>query len=139
MAFIAKDDLGQDIYDEILTGITRGDNDKITEACEEAVDEVTGYLCSRYDTDDLFAKGAGDRNKTVLAICRTLAIYNLHSSGSSMTELRRVEYEDAIKLLGKIQSGKFTLKGALLDGQTEEVTPDQQVSMTSNYKRINQF
>lgn len=139
MAFLVKDDLGQDIYDEILTGITRGDDKKITEAIDEAVDEVTGYLCGRYDTDDLFTKEADERNKTVLSICRTLAIYNLHSACHNMTELRRTEYEDAISLLGKIQSGKFLLKGAKLEGETEEIIPDQQVSMTSNPKRNNQF
>ncbi len=139
MAFLVKEDLGQDIYDEILDGVTRGDDEKITEAISEAIDEVTGYLCTRYDTDALFAKEADERNKTVLAICRTITIYNLHSACHSMTELRRTEYEDAISLLGKMQSGRFVLKGAKLEGETEELTPDQQVSMASNPKRNNQF
>ena len=139
MAFITKADLGQDIYNEILAGLTRGDDPKIEKACQEAQDEVTGYLCARYDVEDLFAKEADQRNKTVLSICRTIAIYNLHSVCNTMTELRRVEYEDAVKLLDKIQSGKFTLFGAKLLGQTDTVTPETAVSMSSNPKRTNHF
>ena len=139
MAFITKEDLGQDIYDEILSGITRGKDEKIGTACDDSIDEVTGYICAQYDTEDLFAKQDGERNKTILSLCRTIAIYKLHSACNTMPEIRRLEYEDAIKTLNKIQSGKFILKGAKLLGETEEEKPDLVVEMRSNPKRVNTF
>lgn len=134
--FIDKTDLDQDIYSEILSGVTRESDEKITQACAEAQAEIEGYICDRYDAADLFSKTGTDRNKTILAIARTIAIYKLHKVCNTMTELRRVDYEDAVSLLGKIQSGKFTLNAKLV-GQTEETTPDSYVTVNSNPKRVN--
>ncbi|WP_297096401.1 phage protein Gp36 family protein [uncultured Draconibacterium sp.] len=139
MAFISKADLGQNIYEEILNGITRANDAKITTACSEAQEEVTGYICAQYDTDDLFSKEGDARNKTILSLCRIIAIYRLHSACNTMPEIRRLEYEDAVKTLGKIQSGKILLQGAKLQGETDEVKPDLVVEMKSNPKRNNQF
>lgn len=139
MAFINKDDLGQDIYDEILAGVTRDNDSKIETACNEAQSEIDGYICARYDAADLFEKEGEQRNKTILAIARTIAIYKLHKVCNSMTELRRIDYEDAVKTLDKIQSGKFILSGAKLAGQTEDFTPETQVSVSSNPRRTNHF
>lgn len=139
MAFISKTDLSQNIYDEILSGITRANDDKITTACSEAQEEVNGYICAQYDADDLFGKEGDERNKTILSICRIIAIYRLHSACNTMPELRRVEYEDAVKTLGKIQAGKILLKGAKLEGETDDIKPDLVVEMRSNPKRNNQL
>ncbi len=139
MAFISKADLGQNIYDEILSGITRGKDEKITTACSEAQEEVAGYICAQYDSADLFAKEGDARNKTILSLCRIIAIYRLHSACNTMPEIRRLEYEDAVKTLGKIQAGKILLQGAKLLGETDEVKPDLVVEMRSNPKRNNQF
>ncbi len=137
MPFISKTDLSQDIYSEILTGVTRSNDDKITTACAEAQDEINGYLCAKYETADLFAKEGDDRNKTVLAIARTIAIYKLHKACNTMPQLVRVEYEDAVTLLGKIQSGKFILEAAKLVGQTETFTPETTINRSGNTKRNN--
>ena len=139
MAFIEKADLGQDIYSELLGGITRDDDEKITTACGEAIDLIDGYLNARYDTDDLFAKTNAERNKTILALARSIAIYKLHKVCNSMTELRQLDYEDAIARLKDIQSGKIILKGAKLAGQTDTVTPTSEISFYSNPKRDNSF
>lgn len=139
MAFISKADLGQNIYTEILSGITRADDSKIATACNEAQEEVTGYICAQYDTADLFAKEGDARNKTILSLCRVIAIYRLHSACNTMPEIRRIEYEDAIKTLDKIQAGKILLQGAKLEGETDEIKPDLVVEMRSNPKRNNQF
>jgi len=147
MAFISKSDLSQDIYSEILSGLTRSSDEKITTACAEAVAEINGYVCARYDTAALFAAPAPEgepvgepvesRNLTILAIARTIAIYKLYKVCNKMNELARVEYEDAIALLLRIQKGQFILEGAKLFGQTETVTPTSQISRTGNIKREN--
>lgn len=137
MAFISKDDLSQDVYNEILAGLTRSNDDKITTACAEAEAEINGYVCARYDSTDLFSKTADERNLTILAIARTIAIYKLNKVCNKMNELVRVEYEDAVSLLGKIQAGKFILYGAKLLGQTETVTPTSEVTSFSKTKREN--
>lgn len=137
MSFITKTDLDQDIYNEILSGITRANDTKVSTACAEAQAEINGYLCARYDSTDLFSKTAEARNKTILAIARTIVIYKLHKVCNSMPELIRIEYEDTIKLLDKIQSGKFILEGAKLVGQTETEIPTTQISRSGNTKRNN--
>jgi len=137
MAFITKTDLSQDIYSEILTGLTRANDAKITTACSEAQSEINGYVCARYDTTDLFGKTGEERNLTILAIARTIAIYKLHKVCNQMNELVRVEYEDAIALLLRIQKGQFIIEGAKLFGQTETVTPTSQIARTGNTKRSN--
>ena len=137
MAFITKTDLDQDIYNEILSGITRANDAKVSTACAEAQAEINGYLCARYDSTDLFSKTGDNRNKTILAIARTIVIYKLHKVCNSMPELIRLEYEDTIKLLDKIQSGKFILEGAKLVGQTETEIPTTQISRSGNTKRNN--
>jgi len=137
MPFITKTDLSQDIYTEILSGITRADDTKIATACSEAQDEINGYVCTRYDSTDLFSKTDEARNNTILAIARTIAIYKLHKACNTMPELIRLEYEDVVKLLDKIQSGKFILEGAKLVGQTETEIPTTQISRSGNTKRNN--
>ena len=135
--FITKDDLSQDIYSEILTGLTRANDDKITTACAEALAEINGYVCARYDSTDLFGKTSNERNPTILAIARTIAIYKLYKVCNKMNDLVRVEYEDTVSLLGKIQSGKFILEGAKLLGQTESLTPTSEAKSFSQTKRKN--
>jgi phage gp36-like protein len=137
--FLTKDDLGQDIYSEVLTGVTRGDDEKVAGACLEAIDEINGYICARYDPADLFGKEGDSRNKTILAIARTIAIYKLHKVCNTMTELRRIDYEDAVKTLEKIQSGRFILADAKLAGQTGTTAPETRVSYKSITKRVNHF
>jgi len=145
MAFITKSDLDQDIYSEILTGITRANDAKIATACAEAQDEINGYVCARYDSAALFAitdpaegePATDTRNKTILALARTIAIYKLHKACNTMPELILVDYEMAIKTLDKIQSGKIILEGAKLVGQTETITPNTQVTRSGNIKRSN--
>lgn len=135
--FITKTDLGQDIYSEILTGVTRANDQNIATACSEAISEINGYLCGRYDTTDLFGKTGTDRNLTVMALARTIVIYKLHKVCNTMSDPRRIDYEDAVSLLGKIQSGKFILEGAKLAGETETLTPSSQVSHFGQTKREN--
>ncbi|MBN2814968.1 MAG: DUF1320 family protein [Bacteroidales bacterium] len=137
MSFITKTDLSQDIYSEILTGLTRANDAKIATACNEAQAEINGYVCARYDSEDLFGKTAEERNLTILAIARTIAIYKLHKVCNKMNELVRVEYEDAIALLMRIQKGQFILEGAKLFGQTDIETPTSQITRTGNIKREN--
>jgi phage gp36-like protein len=139
MAFLSKTDLSQDIYAEILSGISRADDAKIATACAEALAEINGYVCIRYDSEDLMTKTEDNRSKVILSIARTIAIYKLHKACNTMPELIRLEYEDAVKLLEKIQSGKFFLEGAKLKGQTETVTPTTQISRTGNTRRENYF
>ena len=137
MAFITKTDLGQDIYPEILSGVTRANDSKIAVACAESIDEVNGYVCARYDSADLFSKEGDQRNRTILAVTRTIAIYKLLKVCGKMNELARVEYEDAISLLGKIQSGRFLLEGAKLVGQTDTEIPKTQILRSGITKRDN--
>jgi phage gp36-like protein len=139
MSFIEKADLGQDIYSELLGGITREDDKKITTACGEAIDLIDSYLNAKYDTDDLFSKTEDERNKTILALARTIAIYKLHKVCNSMTDLRQIDYDDAIARLKDLQAGRMVLKGAKLAGQTDEITPTSEISYFSNPKRDNSF
>lgn len=100
------------IYGEILAIVGR--NSLIIEtACAEAVAEVESYLSARYDTAAIFAKEGGARDKTVLKLCKAIALYNVHSAGNpdKMPDLRVKQYDDAVSLLTKIQEEKCNIPG----------------------------
>lgn len=108
--FITEEDLKSSIYGEILAVVGR--NALIIEtACVEAVGEVESYLSARYDTAAIFAKEGDARNKTVLKLCKAIALYNVHTAGNpdKMPDLRVKQYDDAISLLTRIQEEKCNI------------------------------
>lgn len=110
--FLTEEDLKTSIYGEILTIIGR-DKNIIETACLEAVAEVESYLSARYDTAAIFSTTGDTRNLSVLKLCKTIAIYNVHSAGNpdKIPDIRVKQYDDTITLLTRIQEEKCNIPG----------------------------
>ena len=100
------------MYAELIEVIDRNDEDILNDAIASAEGEAAGYL-SRFDTDSLFAAIDDERDPTLLMYIKDIAAWhfiNLSNAGTDL-ELRKTRYDDALRWLGKIQSGKVVPKG----------------------------
>lgn len=110
--YIDYNDLKTGINEETLNVITRNLGNA-EQAVKEAVAEVRTYLCVRYDIDAEYRKTGDSRDATVFRLVRDIALYRCYaiSNPTSMPEIRRQNYEDAIKLLRDIQAERASLPG----------------------------
>lgn len=75
-----------------------------------AIEEVSGYLRSRYDVKKVFAATGTGRNDLVVMRTADIALYHLSSWLPSRMghEIRKERYELALKWLEGVQAGKIT-------------------------------
>lgn len=136
--YLSYEDLQTGINTESLNVITRN-RENAEQAIREAEAEVSGYLCVRYDIRSELEKAGSDRDPTVFRLVRDIALYRCYaiSNPSSMPEIRRRNYEDAISLLKNIQAEKAALPGLnRLDGGNEG---SNYVKYGGNRKRRNRW
>jgi len=124
MSYATQQNL-QDRYTEefIIVATLEGSNaidvTRVARALQDADAEINVYLAQRYDLplnaplDPLLEKLAGD-----------IAMYLLPADGLERTEHSRQRYDDAIKLLNKIATGKATLRTTPVDG-VETADPEK--------------
>jgi phage gp36-like protein len=110
--YITYEDLKTGINEETLAVITRNQNNA-AQAIREAEAEVRTYLCVRYDIDAELRRTGDSRDATVFRLVRDIALYRCYaiSNPTSMPEIRRQNYEDALKLLRDIQGERASLSG----------------------------
>jgi phage gp36-like protein len=110
--FIELTDYPAVIHSEILTALTRGDNTIIEDAEDRAVEEMKGFLTSRYDVDQIFNATGTNRNKLILQYTLDIAIYRLHliHNPQKMPESRVVLYEQALEWLKQVSKGNINPK-----------------------------
>lgn len=144
MPYLIPADLSTHLYGENVTEITRGDNTVSTRAIDAAVAEAKSYL-TRYDLTKLFDPAAigyvadvNLQNKV-----KDLACWHLVklSNPNINLELFRTGYEDAIKWLEKVQSGKADPAGWPYkdDDANTDYPEGGTVSMITNTKRSNHY
>ncbi len=101
--YLELDDLRKGAYEETLRVLQR-EEQNAEQAINDAIGEVKPYLSNLYNIELEFAKTGEHRNKLLVKLIRDIAIYNIYciSSPSSMSETRRLKYEDSIKFLNKV-------------------------------------
>lgn len=74
-----------------------------------AVEEVSGYLRSRYDVKEVFAASGEKRNELIVMRTCDIALYHLSSwlPNRMGHEIRKERYELALKWLEGVQAGKI--------------------------------
>lgn len=95
MAFLTKDDLISEIYEEVLEAITRGNDGRIDTAIGLALGEAQNFLGIKYDVDDIYSKVDAERNTTVLRIVKDIALFRLYGVLESTPEDIQVRYDNA--------------------------------------------
>lgn len=135
--YINYNDLKTGINEETLSVITRNQNNA-EQAIREAEAEVRTYLCVRYDIDEEYCKTGDSRDATVFRLVRDIALYRCYaiSNPTSMPEIRRQNYEDAIKLMRDIQAERASLALTRLDGGSQG---SNYVKYGGNQKRKNKW
>lgn len=135
--YIDYNDLKTGINEETLNVITRNQGNA-EQAVKEAMAEVRTYLCVRYDIDAEYRKTGDSRDATVFRLVRDIALYRCYaiSNPTSMPEIRRQNYEDAIKLLRDIQAERASLTLTRLDAGSQG---SNYVKYGGNQKRKNKW
>lgn len=136
--FIVTTDYDASINSEILNAITRSDPAIIEVAEDRAIEEMKGYLTSRYDVDNIFNKTGSARHNLVLMFAIDMALYHLHSihNPAKLPEIRVQRYERAIEWLKQVSKGMINPEGLpILTLQDEK----GQLLFGSNPKRGNHY
>ncbi len=135
--YLTKSDIEKGAYPEVVAVLSRNDSN-ITQAIEEAIEEVRAYLTARYDMDKEFAKTGTARNTMVVKIVRDVALWNIYSGSNpvNMSETREANYHSTLKLLRDIQAEKATIDGLQ---RKDAATGSNYIRFQSNPKRSNHY
>lgn len=102
-----------------------------------AIEEVSGYLRSRYDVKKIFAATGSERNQIIVLRTSDVALYHLSAwlPNKMGHEIRKERYELALKWLEGVQAGKIipdlpTVTGE--DGEEDMNNPVKWGSGTQN-------
>lgn len=99
------------IQDEDLEIVEQSDETVRQRAELTAIEQMRGYLRSRYDVARIFPDLIPDpdsRNQVIVMIAMDITLYHLHASVPTrlVPEIRVKRYDDAISWLEKVQMGK---------------------------------
>ena len=113
--------------------------DNAIEAIKAATAEARGYLTA-YDMDAIFAAVDDDRNPIVLLYIKDIAVWHYIQLANPAVdmELRLKRYEQAIKFLEKVQSGK-TNPNLPYPPATPPGDTNTYIKYGGNDKRLNNF
>lgn len=114
MAFlIYPDDFKVSSRDEVVKAIVRQDNAAIQMASNAAIEEMKGYLGTRYDVDNIFNKVATERNILIVLFAADIALYHLYSglTNHKMPEEKQKRYDRAVQWLKDVARGDVQLNG----------------------------
>lgn len=138
MTYLTIQDLSKGIHREILSVITRNE-DNALQAIAEAQAEVESYLTARYDIRSEWSRSGNDRCTMVVKLVRDIAIYNCYniSNPVNMPDSRRDAYKDAIAFLKEVQAERASIDG--LTRLTGTTGTSSYVSFGGNKKRKNQY
>lgn len=132
------EDFNTHLYQEIISSISREDDDLLEKAIKSAEGEAKSYL-ARFDIDYLFDQIEEDRDPTLMMYLKDIAVWHFIpvSNPNIDVEYRKDRYHDAVRWLSKIQAGKNTPYGwKLANEQTEEPSV---IQVSSNPKRKTHF
>ena len=117
---VTPEDFNTHMYPELIDAISREDDEVLMDAIASAEGQAMGYL-SRFDTDFLFGAEEGDRDPTLLMHVKDIAVWHFIALANASTdmELRKTRYDDALRWLKDIQSGKVVPKWKLAETEQE--------------------
>lgn len=107
MAYLTPAEINTHLYPGVVSEINRGDASKLQDAINAAMAEAYAYL-GTYDINAIFEATGDARNPILLLYIKDITVWHyiqLSNPGVDM-ELRLTRYDNAIKFLEKIQSGK---------------------------------
>jgi phage gp36-like protein len=91
------------------TALADDQSDPVPEIVDQVVEEVRGYVAAGGYTLGAGATIPGKLLSAALAICRFRAATRLPTE-AFLTESRKTEYRDAVRLLERVADGKFAIE-----------------------------
>ncbi len=110
MSFLVEEDYRVVAGDTALKVLQQHDETIRTRAEAVAIDEIKGYLATRYDADAVFKKTGDNRSNVIVMRTVDVALYHLVSASPQRmgAEIREKRYDQAIKWLQELQKGNIT-------------------------------
>lgn len=108
MRFLTTDDFKAVCDDKTLQVIDQASTANLERAEGYAIEEISSYLSSRYDTAQAFAATGDARNAQLVMITCDVALYHLIAWLPKRIgfEIRDIRYKSAIAWLRDVQAGK---------------------------------
>ena len=130
--FLTQEELKSVAYSYQLDQIVDSDTTILQMAIDAAVEEIRGYLSSRYDTRAVFAATGENRNPLVLEITKDIALWYIIrlSNVDIIYDSVKERYDRAVKWLDRVAAGTVTPDlPAAVDENGEYVQPMRYGSM----------
>ena len=107
--FVTDQDYKIVIGEQALKVVSQVSQENRANAETEAVEEISGYLRPKYDTNAVFSATGTGRNRLVVMYTCDIALYHMAASTPQKMgmEIRKERYERAIKWLEGVQAGKI--------------------------------
>lgn len=124
--FLNYDDYKVVIGATALNVTSQEDFENRQRAEKQAIEEISGYLRPRYDTQAIFSAQEKERNPHLVMIACDIALYHMSSSMPHKmgSEVRKERYDRAIQWLEDVQSGKIVPDLPYkIDEQGDSATP----------------
>ncbi|WP_281233493.1 phage protein Gp36 family protein [Flavobacterium gelatinilyticum] len=138
--FIEKEDLGSTIYDYQIDQITEGDEGKVDQAINAAVEEAKSYLTPNinnkkwldgrhlYDVENIFNKTGTDRHTLIVRQCATMAKWYLAElcNADFIYEKAKERYDRAVTWFTKVAKGEINVSTLPLLPRDEDTAGEKQ-------------
>lgn len=138
--FIEKEDLGATIYEYQIDQITDGDDGKIDQACNAAIEEAKSYLTPNpndkrwldgrllYDVQNIFNKEGNDRHSLIVRQCSTMAKWYLAElcNADFIYDKTKDRYDRAVSWFKLVAEGKINVSSLPLLERDETTAGDKQ-------------
>ncbi len=123
---------------DAITILQQSSPEKRDIAEKMAIEEIAGYLRSRYDTDKIFTAEGEERNSVIVMYACDVTLYHLISwlPMKMGREIRKERYERAIKWLDAVQSGKISPDLPTMTGENGEEDINNSFKWGSEKKQI---
>lgn len=136
MAFLTEDDY-RAVAGEQALKVLQQNSEAIRQRAESmAIDEVKGYLATRFDADRVF-KATGDaRSDIIIARTVDVTLYNLVSAMPNRMgwEVRELRYKRAIQWLEDVQKGNIAVDLPLQMGSNGEEDINNRIRYNAGQK-----
>jgi len=109
---LLRTDFKTHLYPELIAAIERDDTSKLETAIKASELVAKGFM-SRFDKAALFAAVDEERDEMLLMLLKDLTVWNfiIIANPNIDTAFHKERYDDTLKLLEKIQSGKMVPDG----------------------------
>jgi phage gp36-like protein len=122
--FLSEDDYKTLIDRRVLDIVQQSDEIARAKAESMAVEEISGYLRTRYDVNKIFTSQGAERNSVIVMILIDITLYHLSSwlPARMSGEVRKERYDAAIKWLSGVQKGTIQPSLPTIDTDTDTDT-----------------